>query len=311
MITVLSLNSAMDRVLPISRLQPGRVHRAEECTLRAAGKGYNVARFLHRLGAPVQLVTFAGGAVGDYLQQQAGALDMAARFVRTEQESRMCYLIVDRTMRKTTVINEPGPLISPAEVTALLWQLDQCWVRGGILVMSGSLPRGVPPDIYRQLVLRARQHGVRSLVDARGEPLRLAAEAHPWVLKANREELGELYGGAGTGAKAVREMTRRALAAGAGNVVVTLGARGAALRNQAGFWRYLPPAVHTVDATGSGDAFTAGMVAGAVRSQPLDEAARQGVACGTANVLTLGPELPADLDLNRLLHQVRVRRYPA
>src|SRR5438270_1460463 len=120
MIVVLSLNTAVDRVLQVPGFAPGTVMRVREARAFAGGKGINVARNVRRLGLPVRVVGFLGGSPWDLIETQCGALGIETRWVRTEGETRTCVTVVDPESDRQTVLNEPGPEVRPDEVERLL-----------------------------------------------------------------------------------------------------------------------------------------------------------------------------------------------
>ena len=169
------------------------------------------------------------------------------------------------------------------------------------MVLSGSLPPGLAAGSYAELTAMAAAAGVPVLLDAHGDALRLGAAAGPAIVKPNLAELEmfagrSLSGKSGADRPAVAAAARELRAAGAGAVVVSLGAEGLHADTGDGCWEAVPPAVVAGNATGAGDAVTAGLVHGLALGRPWDERLRHAVALGTATAMALvaGEFSPAD-----------------
>jgi tagatose 6-phosphate kinase len=176
------------------------------------------------------------------------------------------------------------------------------------VVLSGSLPPGVPADSYARLVETAAAAGVPAVLDAHGEALRLGAAARPAIVKPNRAELAGLVGQPLAGRAAVSAAARALRATGPGAVVATLGADGLLAVTEDGSWVAAPPAAVAGNATGAGDAVAAGLAYGLAAGLPWDERLRHAVALGTAVAAApvAGEFRPADYQ--QLLAGVTVRR---
>ncbi|MBF6590439.1 MAG: hexose kinase [Ktedonobacterales bacterium] len=295
MILVVGPNLSIDQTVAVPRLEVGSIHRVPEILKLAGGKGTNLARALRALGEEPLLIGFAGGAAGAQLRAYLAADGITARLVSTQGETRACFSIADEATGAQTEFYEAGPVVSAAEVDALLavaeaslveWPRPaQTWV-----ALTGSLPRGVPTDLYAQLLARTHLHGARVLLDARGPTLEAGLAAGPALLKINRGELVGVAGRSLPTAAAVAEAAGATVRLEAGAAaVITLGAAGAVVVSAAGRWLITPPVgLPILSPVGSGDATAAGLLAGVRRGLPLLGAARLGVAAGTANALRLG-----------------------
>lgn len=178
-----------------------------------------------------------------------------------------------------------------------------------LVIISGALPPGFPPDFYGQLVADAwRLHQSRTILDVPGPALKAALSAQPYLVKPN---LAELQGWAGTTLEddqAILKAARALHEAGPLVVVVSMGARGLMLVAPEGAWRAVPPAVATESAAGSGDALLAGFAAGLMQGLSAEEVLKLAVACGTASVLTSAPGEVRPEDLGRIRAEVHVER---
>ncbi|HEX8919366.1 MAG TPA: hexose kinase [Chloroflexota bacterium] len=298
MITVLSLNTAIDRLLVVPGFAAGNVYRARGARRFAGGKGLNVARAVRQLGEGVRVLGFAGGMTGEFVDAWCRKRGIEARWVVTECESRTCVIVVDPDADRQTVLNEPGPNISADELDRMRHLVQESVGPGDLLAISGSPPPGVPEQFYAEIVFELARWGVRVLIDAAGDVLRLALEAGPWSAAPNRNELEGVTGRTMGERDAADWLARRTQCA-----LLTLGRDGLIFAADSRMWRLSAPDVDSVNAVGSGDALVAGfLVASARGAEPL-EAARLAAACGAANAERLEPGIG---DLERVEDLVRV-----
>lgn len=272
----------MDRTLVVPGFAAGGVWRAASFRAACGGKGVNVARALVRLDRPALCLGPLGGVTGEAAAAAAEAEGLAARWTSIAGETRTCVIIVG-DLGETTVINEPGPVISATEWAELCAALSDAAVTAQAVCISGSLPQGCPPGGFRQLLAgAAAASGAPAWVDSSGAALAEAVAAGAWI-KVNAVEAGALLGerpvDAGDAPGAAREIQRR----GAARVVITLGAEGAVLAMAGFVWRVSAPAVEPVNPVGSGDCFLAGLVSGLTAGARIETALATAAACGAAN----------------------------
>ena len=302
---VVSPNPAQDRLQVVPRLLVGEVNRATEVVSRPGGKGMIVARGVVRLGGRAALHGFVGGSVGAQISAGCRDLGVEDRHVPIDGETRVSTVIVDSATGASTVVNEPGPEVGATDVDALVGGLLAAVRPGDLVVCTGSLPRGAPPDLYARCVGELRGRDVLTVVDTSGRALALAVRSAPDVLKVNEEELRADAGltGPGDGEVELDELLARALAAGVGAVVVTRGAAGLSYRSATGGWDVTSPVVPVVNATGSGDMMLAGFVTALARGDDRETALRTGAAAGAANAARLEPDLGGTEEVAGLMSQ--------
>jgi len=311
-IIIASPNPAIDKTTIIPNFIPGKIHRPQKVLAIPAGKGLNVARAVLRLGGEAQVFTILAGHRGRWVleQMQAEGVPMCAAW--GEGETRDCYSIIDPVNGLETDIFELAIPVS-AQTWADFEQLVIHALPGaGMLACSGNLPPGAPLDGYGQLIRIAKQQGIRGFVDTYGEPLRLALEAQPEVLKVNGIEAGGLLGRTvetpQEALSAARELHHRGIP----TVVITLGKSGAVGVDGSGAWLLTPPQVQTASATGSGDCFLAGLMVAMAqptsgeRGGSFPDALRLAAGAAIANVLVPGAGIFDPLAARELAEKVQL-----
>ena len=265
MIVCLAANPSIDKLFEIDRLVKGDIHRPLGLVQAAGGKGLNAARAAHALGADVIAVALLRGHAGKWLEEQLSAEGVPGSYVWAHGENRSSLSVADHETGGLTEFYEHGSVVPGAAWIELMQVASLLWKPGGWLTISGSLPRGAPDEGYRDLLAEARAAGVHVAVDAEGERLRLALEAHPDVVKVNQAEARELLGvPTARREEALAAASKlRDLSGGDGHAgVVTRGADGVVVAAPDGTLFEGRLYVRGRYPVGSGDAFLAGLIAG-------------------------------------------------
>jgi tagatose 6-phosphate kinase len=281
-ILTVTLNLALDVTYFLDAApRLGEVNRVTRVAARAGGKGVNVARVL---GREAVVLGFLGGRTGDAVRAELLAAELVDETIGIVGDTRRT-VVVHVPGGEPTGFWEPGPVISDAEWAALLRRFEELASSASAVVLSGSLPTGIPDDAYAQLISRS---AAPVIVDAEGEPLRHALAARPAVAAPNRDELASLAPGVEplVGAGVLRDL-------GAEAVVVSMGAEGLLAVTPDGAWRAAPPERVSGNPTGAGDAATAALAAGLVEGTPWPERLADAAALSAAAV---HGELAGDID---------------
>lgn len=285
MIVCLGTTPVYQRTMVFGRLTLDSVNRAREVYDYASGKSVNVARVIQTLGGQVLATGFLGGSRGQMLSRDLDDAGVAHDFVAVTAQTRQCVTVIDVAAGTATELVEESSAVTEQDWARLETKLRELLPRASVWVFSGTLAPGAPADFYARWLPLAQQAGVRAIVDAAGEPLRLAMR-HPNVtLKMNREELSSTLS-LDLSADEAMIATMREHTPPGGNLVVTLGAGGALASDGQSCWRIGSPKISPVSAVGSGDAFAAGLAIAFSEGKPLPDALRFAVACGAANALT-------------------------
>lgn len=285
-ILVVALNPALDITHELSRVDWSGVNRPAAVSSRPGGKGFNVARTLHALGADVLAAGLAGGRAGDAVRSGLAEAGVPAALTGIAGETRRTFAVVDSSRGQTALFNEPGPHVSAAEYAAFRDRYAAELDRAAAVVLSGSLPPGLPPDSYAELTRIAAAAGVPAVLDTDGQPLRHGLAARPAVVKPNLAELSRAVGrplaAAGAGRAAVAAAAVELRKAGAQSVVVSLGADGLLAVTADGVWQAAQPGLAAGNPTGAGDAVVAGLAHRLVLGCPWAERLRHAAALGFA-----------------------------
>lgn len=302
MIVTVTANPSLDRTLEVAGLRRGQVHRISAVHVQPGGKGVNVARALVSNGVPARAIVPTGGVEGRQLIALLTDYDIEVCQVPSAGPVRINVSVVepDATVTK---LNEPGAALSDTEVSDLLDAIlgniaDASWV-----VLAGSLPPGIDPAFYAEVIRRLDGRGIRVAVDTSGPALRAAVSAGPALIKPNREELEEVVGRKLPTVADIGGAARELRDSGVGTVLASLGGDGALLVDGDGVWHAEAPAV-VRSSVGAGDATLAGFLAAGGHGI---SALRQGVAWGAAAVSLPGSTMPRPGDIRPESVRVRAR----
>ena len=303
MILVLSLNPALDITHGLHHADWAGVNRAADVHVRPGGKGVNVARVLHALGLDVLLIGLAGGIAGNGLRAELRARGVAAVMADIADETRRTFAVVDSGRGDTALFNEPGPRVTPDEYARFRAMFAAQLAGCTAVVLSGSLPPGLPASTYADLIALAAGAGVPALLDTSGDALMLGTAAGPAVVKPNLAELqavaerrlaASIPEGRGSpdvaqswccgpvaAAAPAADILR---GAGASAVVVTLGSDGLIALTQGESWHARPRQVSGGNPTGAGDAVAAALAHGLATDTPWADRVAHAAALGAAAV---------------------------
>lgn len=314
MIICVSLNTALDRVYDIPNFTVGGRFRVQTVREMAGGKGLNVARVAHQLGGDVLAVGFAAGHTGRRIEDLAKADGVRTAFVHIPGESRQCHTFVHQGSESTEV-NEMGPTVTAEGVEALIALVREKVSPGDVVCMSGSVPPGVPRNIYAHLIREVRSRGGFPLLDSSADAFVLGLEAVPYAIKPNRPELEEYLGRAIT----LAELPEVALSfheRGIEWVLISLGEDGMVAAVGGAVWRVEVPEVQAVTPVGSGDSFVGGWATTLDRwkqregfsDEMVVEALKRGSAAGVSNAMRLETGMVDPKQVEALMEQVRVHK---
>ena len=176
MIVTVTMNPAIDKTVDITRLEKGDLNRIKRVEMDAGGKGVNVSKTIRALGGDSIATGFIGGNSGIIIKNVLSELGITTDFVMVEGETRTNLKVVEEK-GDVTELNEPGPQVSAGQLEELICRLEGYAAKDTLFVLAGSIPAGVPKDVYRKITERVHEKGAKVLLDADGElfsePLRL------------------------------------------------------------------------------------------------------------------------------------------
>ena len=309
-------NPALDLTVQAPGWQPSAVNVVDRAQTDAGGKGVNVAAVLADWAAHGEstIELSAAGWLGqgnaspfEELFRERGIQD---HFMRVPGETRLGLKIVDPLSQSTTDFNLPGVQVTPEQVAALTANLRRLAPQHSAVVLSGSLPPGVPSDFYAELIQALRTPaGPLLAVDTSGAALTavLSAPQLPQLLKPNIHELEAALGRELPSDAERLAATHELLNRGAEWVALSLGEEGAWLVWNGGAVLARPPQVAVVSTVGAGDAMVAGLVSARLEGLSPADALRRATAFSAGNVTRLGAGLPPHADLLALQQQVQIQ----
>lgn len=282
MIYTVTFNPSLDYVVQMKAFKAGDINRAEKEMIYPGGKGINVALVLGNLHIPAKMLGFIAGFTGREIERLAMACGSDCDFIVLDQGYSRINMKISAD--DETAVNGMGPAIPEKKLQELMNQIERL-ADGDTLVLAGSIPAAIPDDIYERIMRRLEGRPVQVVVDATGDLLKNVIKYHPFLIKPNHFELGELFGKVLKTDEEIAACARELQLMGARNVLVSLGGDGALLLGENGrIYRMQPPKGRLVNSVGAGDSMVAGFLAGFESSGgDLQEALKMGVSAGSAS----------------------------
>ena len=284
MIYTVTFNPSLDYIVSVENFQLGITNRTSSELMLPGGKGINVSTVLMNLGIENKALGFVAGFVGDEIIRRLEEMGVQNGFIRIEEGVSRINLKLKSI--DGTEINGQGPVISPEHVEELMKQLDRLG-EGDVLFLSGSIPSSMPDDAYQKIMERLDGRGVQIVVDATKDLLLNVLEYHPFLIKPNNHELGEIFGVELKTREEVIPYAKKLQEKGAVNVLVSMAGEGAVLID-ANEDVYMAPAPKgtLVNGVGAGDSMVAGFMAGWLEKQDYEHAFCMGVSAGSASAFS-------------------------
>jgi 6-phosphofructokinase 2 len=301
------MNPAIDVSTSIAHLVPTHKLRCASVVRDPGGGGINVARVVSRLGGNVTAVYPIGGVSGQLLQRLVENEGLASVSFAIAEEARESFTVLEDESRAEYRFVLPGPTLTSSEWRQGLDTLESLSPRPDILVMSGSLPPGVPNDFYARAAQIVKDHGGKVILDTSGPALAAGSKEGLFLIKPNLRELRELTGEALEDETSWVAACSSLVASGQPEVVaLTLGDKGALLVSRDSTLRAPALPINPASTVGAGDSFLGALVWALATGRDLEEAFRYGVAAGSAALLSPGTQLCRRDDVERLCSEVIV-----
>ncbi len=286
MMYTVTFNPSLDYTIRIKNFEVGTLNRTNYEEIRVGGKGVNVSIVLTSLGVENIALGFIAGFTGDQIESGMQQLGCKTEFIRLPQGfSRINIKLQDET---ETEMNGMGPAVSISECERFMMNIKRL-KPGDTLVLSGSIPSSMPQDMYEQILDAVDTDKIRVVVDTSSNLLRRTLAYHPFLIKPNLIELGELFGRSLIDYDDIVGCAKHLQEEGARNVLVSMGSAGAILVTDEGQVFSAPaPSGDLVDSIGAGDAMVAGFLAGYLERNSMVDGFAKGLAAGSATAYKQG-----------------------
>ena len=280
MIYTVTFNPSLDYVVQIENLTLGEVNRTSCEAIYPGGKGNNVSVVLANLGMKSRALGFIAGFTGDALEKMLTDFGCTTDFIRLKEG--MTRINVKINASEESEINGQGPEITAEAIRELFEKLEQIQ-EGDILVLAGSIPNTLPEDIYERIMERLAGRKIHIVVDATKDLLLNVLKYHPFLIKPNNHELGEMFQTTLTTEEEIIAHAKKLQERGARNVLVSMAKDGAILVTEDGeIYKKQPHNGTVVNSVGAGDSMVAGFLAGYLNTGSYERALELGTAAGSA-----------------------------
>lgn len=280
MIYTVTFNPSLDYVIQLDKLVPGKINRTTHEAVYPGGKGNNVSVILSNLGHSSKALGFTAGFTGEALENMLREFGCDTAFIRLPEGSTRINVKINAG--EETEINGQGPVITEEAQRALFEQLDAL-KEEDILVLAGSIPNTLPSDIYERILEHLQGRGIHFVVDATKDLLLKVLKYHPFLIKPNNHELGEMFGVTLKTKEEIVTYAKKLQEMGAENVLVSMAGDGAILLTEDGIiYEAKPPKGKVLNSVGAGDSMVAGFLTGYLNTGDYEKAFRLGVVTGSA-----------------------------
>lgn len=319
MIITVTLNPAIDKTVEISKFEIDSVNRIGSSRKDVGGKGINVSKLIKSLGGESKAIGFLAGESGNFIKTYLDSETIANDFIFTDGETRTNLKIVDKQCGTNTDINESGQSVSTEDLEKLKAMLEKNLSDNSgdevIVVLAGSVPKGVNSKIYFELVNLARSKGAKTILDVDGELLEEGLKAKPYMIKPNNFELEKILRKEKSSTEdsmSIDEIIagcKKFLEDGIEKVVVSLGKDGALFVSKDQIIKADGLDVDVISTVGAGDSMVAALAYGEERKLDIEEIVKLTVGVSAANVTTKGTEVASIDVINKLKEKVNFKKY--
>ena len=284
MIYTVTFNPSLDYIVSVPDFKLGLTNRTDSELMLPGGKGINVSIVLENLGMESTALGFMAGCTGDEISRKVEDMGVKADFIKISQGISRINLKLKSI--DGTEINGQGPDIGQEQVELLLKKLDGLQ-EGDVLVLAGSIPASMPDDIYKNIMKRLENKGILIAVDATKDLLVNVLEYHPFLVKPNNHELGEIFNVTLKTKEEVIPYAKKLQEQGARNVLVSMAGEGAVFVAEDGtIFKAPAPEGELKNAVGAGDSMVAGFLAGWLDKKEYKHAFCMGIATGSASAFS-------------------------
>jgi 1-phosphofructokinase len=307
-VIAVTLNPSIDKTITIEHLIPYGLNRVIDSRTDPGGKGVNVARVLKNFYVNVTVCGLIAGNQGklllDYLNRDGIQTDL----LENTGETRVNLKILDESTNQTTEINEAGFMVTPEILASFKLKLKQSIHEANLVVLSGSLPPGVPENFYAECIALAKDEGIPSVLDADGNAFAEGVKAIPFAVKPNLRELELLTGNTFSNMNEIAQAAKKLIAVGIEIVIISMGPDGAIVADKNQVFRVNSWDVEVKSATGSGDSMVASLAYSILKKDSLFDIAKLTTAAGTITASKPGTKICTLDEVLQSLHHVVVTK---
>lgn len=284
MVYTVTFNPSLDYVMKVDKLKLGQVNRTESELIYPGGKGINVSIVLKNLGIDSKTLGFKAGFTGDAIERLVNDFGCSCDFIKIQDG--MSRINVKIKSENESEINGQGPMITQYALGKLFLKLEAL-EDNDTLVLAGSIPNTLPEDIYENILKRLADKKIRVVVDATKDLLLNVLKYHPFLIKPNNHELGEMFGIVLKTDNDIIQHSIKLQKIGARNVLISMAGDGAILITENGdIYKSVPPKGKVINSVGAGDSMVAGFLAGYITTNDYEKAFKMGLAAGSASAFS-------------------------
>ena len=307
-IITLTFNPCIDKSATVPQLIPEKKLSCSEPNFEPGGGGINVARVIKKLGGEATAIYPAGGYTGKFFNQLLAKENIPSIVIEVKNPLRENVIVLEESSNNQFRFGFPGPELQEDEWEECLDSIVKI-TDAEFLVASGSLPEGVPDDIFARLATISKKKNLKLVVDTSKAALRHAAHAGVYMLKPNLTELSSVLGKKELSLSEVTEAGKEIISRKYCEILlISLGEKGAMLFTNNKELKVSPPKVEKKSTVGAGDSMVAGFVLSLSQGKTFEDALKYGVACGTAATMNPGTELCNKKDADTLFQKILIEK---
>ena len=307
MILVVTLNPSLDRRYFIQGFEKGKAYKAEDIQYTPGGKGLNVAKVIRSFNEPVMVTGFLGGRNGSHVEEMLDNMNICHNFIPIKEETRSSLTILSDDGNPTEVL-EKSPSISGEEVLEF-YELYRDMIRDSKIICAfGSLPRGLPTDVYRDLIIMANEQDKKFFLDTKGEALKIGIEASPFLVKLNRDGLESIIGCVLTSQEDIIKANRYILENGVEIIIISLEKAGYIVFYDGYLYRVKVPNIKIVNPVGSGDSMIAGFAISLLRNYDFEYLLKVAAACAIANAMEVEAGKVDMYNMKKIMNDIDIEK---
>ncbi|SMO76963.1 1-phosphofructokinase/tagatose 6-phosphate kinase [Saccharicrinis carchari] len=298
MVLTVTLNPAIDKILIVDSFEVHKLHRlskGEMSMVSAGGKGVNIANTLAKMGDEVIASGFAGGHAGHMLCDAIRKEGITTNFIFTQGSTRTNISILDRENETLTEINDFGQEIPQEDITFFMENYERLLARVKLIAIAGSLPLGVLPEIYIQMVDLARKQGKKVMVHTSPKYLPVLMEAQPFLINPDMRSdhfiLGKNVDGVDQFISTGREILKKC--PNTEYIIFTHRLENVVVVSQSKAFVLRPRNMSIVNMLGYADAYLAGFIHAYINREKEEEVLRYASAAGLTDVEDIYKEISA------------------